>query len=275
LTKVALIKGPRSLETVYKALSLIEGLDELFRNALRVLIKVNFITIKTYETGVTTDPLVVEAIINQTKKYTDKIFVVESNATTTNADKAFHATGMDKMCERTGVEFLNLSKEKNKIELTVPNAEVLQNIKVPEIVKGATIISAAKLKLHNEAGVTLGMKNMFGLLPDKLKCKYHMRDINKVIVDVNTVLKPSLVVIDGFYALEGPGPVSGSPVKMDVIIAGRDPVATDAVGCRIMGIDPNEIYHVRRAYEKGLGEIEKIEVVGEKIENIARKFRRI
>ncbi|MEM2851483.1 MAG: DUF362 domain-containing protein, partial [Candidatus Bathyarchaeia archaeon] len=51
----------------------------------------------------------------------------------------------------------------------------------------------SKLKLHNEAGVTLGMKNMFGLLPDKLKCKYHMRDINKVIVDVNTVLKPSLV----------------------------------------------------------------------------------
>ncbi|MEM2851482.1 MAG: hypothetical protein QXW18_06750 [Candidatus Bathyarchaeia archaeon] len=41
-----------------------------------------------------------------------------------------------------------------------------------------------------------------------------------------------------------------------------------------MGIDPNEIYHVRRAYEKGLGEIENIEVVGEKIENVARKFRR-
>jgi len=274
LTKVAVIKGPRSLETVYKALSLIEGLDELFRNALKVLIKVNFIAVKTYETGVTTDPLVVEAIINQAKKFTNKIFVVESNATTTNADKAFHATGMDKMCERTGVEFLNLSKERDKIQLPVPNAEVLHKIEVPEIVKDATIISAAKLKPHNETGVTLGIKNMFGLLPDKLKAKYHLQNINKVIVDVNTVLKPSLVVIDGFYALEGPGPVSGSPIKMDIIIAGRDPVATDAVGCRIMGIDPNEIYHVRRAYEKGLGEIEKIEVAGEKIENVARKFRR-
>ena len=170
---------------------------------------------------------------------------------------------------------MNLSKEKNKIQLAIPNAEVLHKIEVPEVVKDAAIISAAKLKPHNETGVTLGMKNMFGLLPDKLKAKFHMQNINKVIVDVNTILKPSLVVIDGFYALEGPGPVSGTPVKMDVIIAGRDPVATDSVGCRIMGIDPNEIYHVRRAYEKGLGEIEKIEVVGEKIETVARKFRRI
>lgn len=103
-----------------------------------------------------------------------------------------------------------------------------------------------------------------------------MKNISKVVVDINSVLKSKLTVIDGFYALEGPGPTSGTPVKMDLIIAGKDPVATDATGSRAMGINPHEIYHIKRAYEKGLGEIDeaKIEVDGNKLEEVARKFRR-
>jgi uncharacterized protein (DUF362 family) len=64
-----------------------------------VLIKVNFIATKTYETGATTDPLVVEAIIRKAKEFSDKIFIVESDATMTEAYKACKATGMLQMCE--------------------------------------------------------------------------------------------------------------------------------------------------------------------------------
>jgi uncharacterized protein (DUF362 family) len=158
----------------------------------------------------------------------------------------------------------------------IPNAETLNKITVPKIVVDSAIINAAKLKTHNETGVSLGMKNMFGLLPDKLKFKYHLRNISKVIVDINTVLKPRLTIIDGFYALEGSDPTSGSPVKMDLIIAGKDYIATDATGCRAMGINPKEIYHIRRVYEKGLGEMNeaKIELVGNRLEEVRRKFRR-
>ena len=120
------------------------------------------------------------------------------------------------------------------------------------------------------------MKNMFGLLPDKMKLKYHLKNISKVIVDINAVLRPKFTIIDGFYALEGPGPTSGIPVKMDLLIAGRDVVATDATGCRVMGIDPAEIYHIKRAYEKGFGEMDeaKISVVGSKIDEVRKQFKR-
>jgi uncharacterized protein (DUF362 family) len=74
--------------------------------------------------------------------------------------------------------------------------------------------------------------------------------------------------------MEGRGPVNGKPVKMDLIIAGTDPVATDSTGCRVMGFDPHEIMHIRRAYEKGLGEIDNVEVVGNKLEDVTRIFRR-
>jgi uncharacterized protein (DUF362 family) len=61
---------------------------------------------------------------------------------------------------------------------------------------------------------------------------------------------------------------------MDLIIAGKDPVATDATGARVMGFDPHEISHIRKANEKGLGNIDDIQVVGEKLESVARPFKR-
>jgi uncharacterized protein (DUF362 family) len=272
-SQVAIVKGERGKEPVFKALDLID-----FKTALagkdRVLIKVNFITDKTWETGATTDPLVVEAIIEKLKGVPVTINVVESDATMTNADKAFEVTGMKEMCQRTGVEFINLRYVKDKVKLNVPNEEVLGSITVPRIVAESAIISAAKLKTHSSTTVTLGMKNLFGLLPDKFKAKYHARGISKVVVDINTVIKPVLTVIDGFVAMEGKGPVDGTPVKMDLIITSKDVVAADSTGCRIMGIDPHNVSHIRRANAINLGNIDNIEILGEKIENVARSFQR-
>jgi len=272
-SKVAIVKGERGHEPVYKALDLID-----FKSALagfsRVLIKVNFITTMTWDTGATTDPVVVEAIIHKLKEMPVEIYVVESDASMTNADKAFDVTGMIEMCNRNGVKYLNLRHEKDKVKISIPNGDALKSITVPRIVTDSAIISAAKMKTHMATKVTLGMKNMFGLLPDKMKFKYHAKGISKVIVDINTVLKPNLVVVDGFIAMEGKGPTDGSPVKMDLIIAGTDALATDATCARIMELDPHEISHIRTAAQKGLGNIDEIEIVGSKIQDVKRPFKK-
>ena len=268
---VAVVRGERGHEPVFKALDLID-----YRKALAgydtVLIKVNFITTKTWDTGATTDPIVVEAIIKKLEDLPVKVYVVESDATITSADKAFEVTGMKDMCRRNGVEWLNLRYVKDKVTLAVPNGEVLKSITVPRLVTESAVISAAKLKTHLDTGVTLGMKNMFGLLPNKFKGKYHMKGISKVIVDINTVLRSALTVIDGFVGMEGNGPVDGTPVQMNLIIAGTDPVATDATACRVMGFNPYEITHIRKAYEKGLGKSEA-QILGEKLETVKRTFK--
>ena len=270
---VAVVKGERGHEPVFKALDLIN-----YKSALagwdKVLIKVNFITDKTWDTGATTDPIVVEAIIQKLKELPVKVYVVESDATMTNADRAFEKTGMKDMCERNGIECLNLRYVEDKVELAIPDGEALKSITVPRIVTESAVISAAKLKTHVNTGVTLGMKNMFGLLPEKFKGKYHLKGISKVVVDINTVLKPALTVIDGFVGMEGSGPIDGTPVQMNLIIAGTDTVATDATACRVMGIDPHEIKHIRRAYEKGLGNIDDVQVIGEKLAAVTRPFKR-
>jgi uncharacterized protein (DUF362 family) len=272
-SKVAIVKGERGHEPVFHALDLID-----YKSALvgykKALIKVNFITTKTWDTGATTDPIVVEAIIQKIKPLGLEVIVVESDATITNADKAFEATGMVEMCRQNGIEFLNLRHVKDKVKIPIPNGETLKSIEVPRLVQESAIISAAKLKTHMATKVTLGMKNMFGLLPDKFKGKYHMQGISKVVVDINTVLHPVLTVIDGFVAMEGKGPTDGSPVKMDLIIAGKDVVATDATGARVMGIDPHEISHIRTAHKKGIGNIDDIEIVGSNLADVTRVFKR-
>jgi uncharacterized protein (DUF362 family) len=273
ISKVAIVRGKRGHEPVFKALDLVDY-ETAVSGWDTVLIKVNFITVKTWDTGATTDPMVVEAIIEKLKNLHVKIYVVESDATMTNADKAFEVTGMKEMCERNGVEYLNLRHVKDRVKLDIPNAETLKSITVPRIVTESAIVSAAKLKTHMSTTVTLGMKNMFGLLPDKLKGKYHMKGISRVIVDINTVLRPALTVIDGFVAMEGRGPSDGTPVQMDLIIAGTDTVAADATACRVMGFDPHEISHVRRACEKGLGNIDDVQILGEKLEDVVRPFLR-
>jgi uncharacterized protein (DUF362 family) len=271
-SKIAIVKGERGHEPVFKALDLVD-----YRSAIagfdRALIKVNFICDETWNTGATTDPIVVEAIWKTLNGLGVETCVVESDATMTNADKAYAKTGMQEMCLRNGIEFINLRHVKDKVKLAVPSGEALQSITVPRIVTESALISAAKLKTHMATTVTLGMKNMFGLLPDKFKGKYHAKGISNVVVDINAVVKPVLTVVDGFVGMEGKGPVDGDPVKMDLIIAGKDVVAVDATCCRVMGFDPHKVKHVLRAHERGLGEIDDVDMVGEKVETVMRRFK--
>ena len=268
-----MVKGSRSLETVTGAINLIP-----FRDALegwdRVLIKVNFITTKNWETGATTDPVVVEALVNSVRELGKDVFIVESDATTTDADKAWVASGMNEVGERLDVPFINMRHVDEKVELEVPDGRELKKITVAKIATESAVISAAKLKTHMSTQVTLGMKNMFGMLTTKLKGQYHIRGMDKVIHDINKTLPPKVTVIDGFVAMEGRGPVHGKPVKMDTIIASVDPVAADAVASRIMGFDPERIDHIRWGHESGIGDMENIEVVGDGVDAVKKIFIR-
>jgi len=244
MSKAAVVKGERSLETVCRALDLVP-----YREALepwsRVLVKVNFITTKNWATGATTDPLVVEAIINRVHGLGKEAIVVESDAQMTDADKAVVASGMKEMLDRVGVPFVNMRHLDDKVELPVKNGKTLSTIKVARMATDSAIVSAAKLKTHTGTKVTLGMKNMFGML-----------------------------TTDGFVAMEGRGPVHGKPVQMNTVIASTDPVAADATAARAMGFDPGEVDHIRWAHESGIGQKDGINVLGDGLDAVKRAFAR-
>lgn len=270
---VSVVKGERGLKPVYRALDLI-----LYKEALEpwdtVLVKPNLITSHTYETGITTDPMVVEAVINRVHDLGKKAIVVETDGGITSPDEAIHTTGMMEVIERLGAEYVNMRKLKDKVELVVEESHSLKTFKVAKIATENAIITVPTMKTLHHTGITMGLKNMFGMLTTRKKFLLHRHGMNNVIYDIVKTLPPHLSVIDGFYGKEGKGPWQGEPVKMDTIIASVDPIAADATAARCIGIDPETIDHIRWLHEAGIGEMNDIEVVGDGIDAVYREWDR-
>jgi uncharacterized protein (DUF362 family) len=139
------------------------------------------------------------------------------------------------------------------------------------------LVSMPKLKTHHWAGVTLSLKNMFGVVPGSCygwpKNVLHWAGIDRAILDVNAAVMPDFAIVDGIVGMEGNGPIQGSPKASEVLVFGSDPVAVDATCCRIMGLAPERVKYLARAGTL-LGHIElaKIQQLGESIEAARKPF---
>ena len=147
------------------------------------------------------------------------------------------------------------------------------------------LCSVPMMKTHVLATVTLGMKNLIGLYPGtvyySVRSWLHDRAAEKQspgiafeILDMVRANKLGLTVIDGSMAMEGDGPTGGSLVKMDLIIAGSNPLATDMVAAKTMGFTPLEIPTFAWAVSTGMKpeKLDGIEIRGEKIDDVKRDF---
>ena len=270
---VAVVKGERGLDPVFRAIDLIP-FKEVLEPYDTVLVKPNLITSHTYETGITTDPVVLEAVITKVQSIGKKAIVVETDGGITDPDEAIHETGMMKVIERLGSEYINMRKLEDKVELTVENPKAIDKFKVARIATENAIITVPSMKLLHHTVITMGLKNMFGMLTTRQKYHLHKHGMNNVIYDIVKTLPPHMSLIDGFYGKEGKGPWQGNPVKMDTIIASIDAVAADATAARCIGIDPMIIDHVRWLHEAGIGEMNDIQIVGDGIDSVYKKWDR-
>jgi uncharacterized protein (DUF362 family) len=270
---VAVVKGERGLEPVFKAIDLIP-FKEVLEPYDSVLVKPNLITSHTYKTGITTDPIVVKAVIAMIHDLGKKAIVVETEGGITSPDEAIHATGMMEVIKRLGAEYVNMSKLKDKVELVVENPRKVEKFKVAKIAIENAIITVPTMKLLNHTVITMGLKNMFGMLTTRKKYPMHRHGMNNVIYDIVKTLPPHLSVIDGFYGKEGKGPWQGNPVKMDTIIASVDAVAADATAARCIGINPEIIDHIRWLHEAGVGKMNDIKVIGDGIDAVYQEWDR-
>ena len=167
----------------------------------------------------------------------------------------------------------------NVVRVPLPTrASRLKELYLPKTVLGVDfLVSIAKLKTHHWAGVTLSLKNMFGIVPGGCygwpKNVLHWAGIDNSILDINAVARPDFAIIDGIVGMEGNGPIQGTPKPAGVLIFGDDPVAVDATGCRVMGLRPERVNYLARAGTL-LGNLEtkKIHQVGEKLESVRSSF---
>ncbi|MHB1477589.1 MAG: DUF362 domain-containing protein, partial [Coriobacteriia bacterium] len=150
-----------------------------------------------------------------------------------------------------------------------PDGNLIKQFTIAEGVAAADgLVSLPKLKTHALTRMTGAVKNQFGCVPGFLKGEFHTKMPNvelfsQMLVDLNLLLRPRLYVMDAVVGMEGNGPRNGDPRQVGVLLLSDDPVAIDAVGCRIMALDPSLVETLVYGERWGLGSASDIEVVGD------------
>jgi uncharacterized protein (DUF362 family) len=133
-----------------------------------------------------------------------------------------------------------------------------------------------KIKTHHWAGVTLSLKNLFGVVPGSIygwpKNVLHWEGIDNSIVELAAIVPIHYVIVDGVEAMEGNGPLHGPMKHLGCLVLADDPLAADATSCRLMGLDPTRIRHLQMASPLGNLDTRCIEQRGERIESATQHF---
>ncbi len=167
-------------------------------------------------------------------------------------------------------------------EAYIPHTGTLrEGYHIPEtILTCDKLISVPAMKTHT-CGTTLVMKNYIGILPNHpsgvvRKSDIHQGDMQKGFIDLFSYHPADYSVIEGFWSTEGNGPQWGDNIRHNVVVVTSDPVAADTVGSTVMGFNPTDIDYLYYAEQKGFGtlNLSEIEIVGNPIEKVKRKFKR-
>jgi uncharacterized protein (DUF362 family) len=230
-----------------------------------VVIKPNLVLPLPSSSGATTDPHVAQAIVDLSiAAGATKILIVE--AAVPGQPSNFDACGYTAVFESyPQVQLVDLRTGTYVLTPVPGGGYAYQAMWVPSLViePDTFLISAAKLKTHFDAVVTLSMKNLVGLASETAyappvaagypRHDLHLRGIDQSIMDLNLVRPIDFAVIDGVWGMEGQGPVGGTPVATNVVLAGRNRVAVDRVGLNVMEIPQNAVPYLTYATKAGLG----------------------
>lgn len=249
---------------VFRTLDTLEeetGFSEKMIKCRQVVIKPNLVSVY-HKSGMyeedypeSTDPRVLDAVVEWVQRFHKKILIAESSGKPMPTATSFRISGIDRISRfrKTGLVALETCPVRRYL---LPKAKVMKEVMIPTpfvgVVEGKDFyISVPKLKTNLYTRVTLGFKNAMGVIPYALRERNHSYRIDEKLADMLYILKPDLTLIDGLVGGEGNTPAPVDPVDSRLLIAGKDPVATDRVGCRIMGFDPDEIPLFQEVEKRG------------------------
>jgi len=273
-SKVALVRvhpqatAQAMLKKVKEAIELIGGVGNLCKREDRILVKPNISSPDGFECA---NPQVTLAVAKIFSESGCKVLIGEDPAIPIKEEFAYTEYGLYELAKESGAEVVSL-RHGPHIKVKVPGDGFFPEIEVSKIVQEVDfLVGVAAMKSANITTVTLGLKNMKGLVRPSWKRKFHCEGLNQGIVDLNLAVKPAFTIIDATFGKDLSARVC---YPVGLIIASKDPVAADAVCARIMGFDPEEVEHIRLAEKAGLGKLdpEDIEIRGEKIEKWVGKF---
>jgi uncharacterized protein (DUF362 family) len=226
------------------------GWQEVVAPGAAVVIKPNLCTERPEQIPTANTSLsVLRAVCQVLLERTANITIVESDGARYPAEAAFENSGVYRMACELGVRVLNLSKD-TLVEMPDPRMKEFGFSKT--WLDADVFITLPVLKTHATTVFTGALKNQWGCIPRYDRILLH-KYLHQLIGDVNKLRPVTLALMDGLVGMQGRGPINGYPIDLNVLLASRDPVALDATGMRLIGLDPLTSRHVVHAQEIGLG----------------------
>ena len=283
-SKVAIVRDADIEERTRRAVDLIGGMEKAVGRGDKVLVKPNMVGGFPSETGETTDPEFVRVIVEMAFEAGAKEVLVGEGEPFVSMEELKRRfvnraipsteplhTRYKRILKKTGGKLIDFNADRWET-VEVPNPVFFDKIQVARAVLDCDVlIGAPVLKTHHLAGITVALKNLYGVIPRSDKGRYHRLDrVEEAIIDINKVRTCDMVIVDGTRTILHWGRIDEylETKQLNLTLAGFDPVAIDAVSAKILGINPESLRFLIWAEEHKLGtaDLNRIETVGITIE---------
>lgn len=245
-----------------------------------VLLKPNLVEPSREAPHINTHPAIVRAAAEVFRRWDAReVRVGEGQGHCRDTEYVLEQSGLGRVLKEARLEFVDLNHDELD---SVPNhmrCTRLDRLTLPRSLRQADlVVSMPKMKTHHWAGLTCAMKNLFGVMPGIVygwpKNVLHHAGIDGSIVDINAAVRPALAIVDGIIAMEGDGPIMGTPRQAGVVVVGTNTTAVDATVARLMALDPHRVPYLATASGR-LGPVAEshIDQRGEGLAPLVQTFR--
>lgn len=271
---VSIAKGTDVQKMVTEVLEPLGGIRHLIKPKSTVVLKPNAGHKASAGTSVNTNPELVAAVIKEIRKANPKeIILAEASAVGCDTMECLEESGILKAAEGAGVDkVIDIKSVKELISIPIRDARSdLEKVRLPRfLLEAEHIVNLPIFKSHCSMVFTCALKNMKGVVQDKVHFQMHQTNLAEAMMDLWSVIKADLNIADLIRPAEGFGPHSTIPIDFGCLVAGKDPVAVDATACRMVGLDIHAVAYFEPARERGLGNYDEdfVEVRGRRIEEV-------
>lgn len=245
----------------------------------RILLKPNLVETHKGSIHINTHPLVIQGAADAFLTLGAKeVLIAEGPGHCRDSFLLVEESGLSQVLRENPIRFIDINYDDVYSATNLGKTSRLGDMVLPKILKSVDwIVSMAKMKTHHWAGITLSMKNLFGIMPGSYygwpKNVLHWAGLNQAIFDINATIKPHFAIIDGVVGMQGDGPIMGDAKHAGLLVMGRSLPSVDATCARLMGIDPYKVPHLAAA-NRLLGTINKtfIQQRGEALSSLKTNF---
>ncbi len=258
---IHVIYGNQVDEMVFSLLEKSGVLDPVKKDDV-VLLKPNLVFSRRDWIGVDTDPRVVEAMIKALKeKGVHNIVVGDGSGMGQSATKAFEYCGYTEMSKRYGIRLVDLEKDRF-VEVPVKMDGPFRTLWISKTVHDCDFfVNIPLIKTHYQTMITCSMKNLKGTMPREMKTKFHSVSLHKAIAQLNSALKPDLILVDGLRG-DMRNETGHNIIDLERIFLGNNPIEIDSLAADVLGYRPRDIPYIAYAADAGLGscDLDAIEI---------------